>query len=449
MKSIQGTDIHCTVLNGGKVSNHKGINVPNVELSLPFISDKDYEDILFGIEQGYDFIAASFTRTAEDILDMRKILEDNGCEHIHIIAKIENNQGVENIDDIIRVSDGIMVARGDMGVEIPMEEVPIIQKMIIEKAYTAGKPVITATQMLDSMIKNPRPTRAEATDVANAVYDGTSAIMLSGETAAGAYPVEALRTMNIIAARTEKDINFASRMKKREIMAKPDITNAIAHATCTTAVDLNATAIITVSNSGRTARNVSKFRPGCPIIGCSVKEDVCRKLNLSWGVIPILVEKKESTDELFEHAVEKAEEANLLSQGDIVIITAGVPLGVSGTTNQIKVQIAGNILARGKGLNRRAASANLCVIQDGTELESIYNTGDIIVAHDTNNTMMDQIRTCSGLIVEVDGQNSHAAIAGLSLDIPVIMGVQHATEILKSGTYISIDGDKGIISANN
>ena len=304
---MHGTDIVCQVENGGMISDKKGVNVPNVELSMPYISKTDYDDIVFGIELGFDFIAASFVRTAEDVLEIRKILEEHNCTNINIIAKIENKQGVDNIDEIIRVSDGIMVARGDMGVEIPMEEVPIIQKLIIEKVYMAGKQVITATQMLDSMMKHPRPTRAEATDVANAVYDGTSAIMLSGETAAGDYPVEALQTMVKIALRTEQDINFASRMKKRDIMVNPDITNAIAHATCTTAVDLNASAIITVSNSGRTARMVSKYRPSCPIIGCSVHKDVCRKLNMSWGVTPILVDLKDNSDELFDHAVDQAE----------------------------------------------------------------------------------------------------------------------------------------------
>ena len=260
---------------------------------MPFISQTDYDDIVFGVENDFDFIAASFTRTADDILQIRSILEEHGCRTINLIAKIENKQGVDNIDEIIRVSDGIMVARGDMGVEIPMEDVPVIQKMIIEKVYNAGKQVITATQMLDSMMSHPRPTRAETTDVANAVYDGTSAIMLSGETAAGQYPVEALKTMVKIATRTEQDINYASRMKKRDVLTNPDITNAIAHATCTTAMDLNASAIITVSTSGRTARMVSKYRPSCPIVGCSVYESVCRKLSLSWGVTPVLVDMQD------------------------------------------------------------------------------------------------------------------------------------------------------------
>ena len=446
---LDGTDIVCEVINGGMISNKKGVNVPNVELSMPFISETDYSDIVFGIENGFDFIAASFTRTADDILQIRKILEEHDCKSVNIIAKIENKQGVDNIDDIIRVSDGIMVARGDMGVEIPMEDVPVIQKILIEKVYKAGKQVITATQMLDSMMKHPRPTRAEATDVANAVYDGTSAIMLSGETAAGDYPVEALQTMVKIASRTEQDINYMSRLKKRSILTNPDITNAIAHATCTTAMDLNASAIITVSNSGRTARMVSKYRPACPIIGCSVNKDVCRKMSLSWGVTPLLVGLKHNSDELFDHAVDKAEEMGLIKQGEIVVLTAGVPLGISGTTNMIKVHVAGHILMRGKGLNDKVDSGNMCVVNSAEELKEKFKVGDIIVAKDTCNEMMEQIRLSSGLILEKNSINCHGAIAGLSLDIPVLIGAENATQILKSGAFVTLDGKKGIVSCNN
>ena len=446
---LDGTDIVCEVINGGMISNKKGVNVPNAELSMPFISETDYSDIVFGIENGFDFIAASFTRTADDILQIRKILEEHDCKSVNIIAKIENKQGVDNIDDIIRVSDGIMVARGDMGVEIPMEDVPVIQKILIEKVYKAGKQVITATQMLDSMMKHPRPTRAEATDVANAVYDGTSAIMLSGETAAGDYPVEALQTMVKIASRTEQDINYMSRLKKRSILTNPDITNAIAHATCTTAMDLNASAIITVSNSGRTARMVSKYRPACPIIGCSVNKDVCRKMSLSWGVTPLLVELKHNSDELFDHAVDKAEEMGLIKQGEIVVLTAGVPLGISGTTNMIKVHVAGHILMRGKGLNDKVDSGNMCVVNSAEELKEKFKVGDIIVAKDTCNEMMEQIRLSSGLILEKNSINCHGAIAGLSLDIPVLIGAENATQILKSGAFVTLDGKKGIVSCNN
>lgn len=440
-------DIVCRVINGGMVSNKKGVNVPNVELSMPYISEKDYSDILFAVENNYDFIAASFVRTADDVLAIRKILEEKGGEDINIISKIENMQGVQNIDEIIRVSDGIMVARGDMGVEIPLEDVPVIQKMIIKKVCEAGKKVITATQMLDSMMKHPRPTRAEATDVANAIYDGTSAIMLSGETAAGMYPIEALKTMVRIAVRTEQDINYMQRFKQRKTMCNPDVTNAISHATCTMAGDLNAAAIITVSKSGRTARMVSKYRPDCPIVGACLTDKVYRQLALSWGVIPLLIEEKTQAEELFDYAVDAAEEAGLIESGDVVVITAGVPLGISGTTNMIKVQVAGHILVRGKGLNDKKISANLCVCHSEEDLAN-FKVGDIIVASDTNNHMMEQMRQASGLIVEADSESCHAAIAGLSLDIPVLIGAKNALAVLKSSAYVDLDCESGVVSAS-
>lgn len=445
---LTNTDIICRVINGGNVSNKKGVNVPNVDLSMPYISQKDYDDIVFGVEQDYDFIAASFVRSAADVLDIRKILEEKGGQNIRIISKIENMQGVQNIDEIIRVSDGIMVARGDMGVEIPIEEVPAIQKMIIKKTYMAGKEVITATQMLDSMMKNPRPTRAEATDVANAIYDGTGAIMLSGETAAGLYPVEAVKTMVKIAIRTEEDINYRARLKQRDTEVNSDITSAISHATCTTADDLNASAIITVTNSGRTAQMISKYRPSCNIIGGSMFEKVCRQLNLTWGVTPLLIEKKEDADELFEHAVQAAVDAGEVHEGDVTVITAGVPLGVSGTTNLIKVHVAGNILVTGEGLGEQTVSANLCVADSKTGELANFKVGDIVVAKETNNDMMPQLRSASAIIVESEGQNSHAAIAGLSLNIPVILGAKNATEILKSGAFVKVDAASGVVSCN-
>lgn len=440
-------DIVCTVLNGGMVSNKKGVNVPNVELTMPYISEKDYGDIVFGVENDYDFIAASFVRTADDVLAIRKILEEKGGEGIHIIAKIENMQGVQNIDEIIRVADGIMVARGDMGVEIPLEDVPVIQKMIIKKVSGAGKVVITATQMLDSMMKNPRPTRAESTDVANAIYDGTSAIMLSGETAAGKYPVEALKTMVRIAVRTEQDINYLQRFRQAKVMSNPDVTNAISHATCMMAADLNAAVIIAVSKSGRTARMVSKYRPASPIIGACLTEKVYRQLGLSWGVVPLLLEQKEEAEELFEYAVDTAEAAGLIEKGDVVVISAGVPLGVSGTTNLIKVQVAGHILVKGKGITGKKVSANLCVCHSEDDLAN-FKEGDIIVASDTNNRMMEQMRTASGLIVEADSESCHAAIAGLSLDIPVLIGAENALDVLKSSAYVELDCENGLVSAN-
>lgn len=337
-----GENLVCQVVNGGRISDRKGINVPNVSLSMPFLSDKDREDILFGIRTGFDFVAASFTRTADDIRQIRRLLDQNGGSHIKIIAKIENAEGVDNIDEIIQVSDGIMVARGDMGVEIPYENIPVLQKRLITKGYNAGKQVITATQMLDSMMKNPRPTRAEITDVANAIYDGTSAIMLSGETAAGAYPIESVKVMATIAERTESDINYEKRFRVRESAAGTDVTNAISHATVTTALDLNAKCIITVTKYGKTAKMISKYRPVCPIIACSPHEFTVRQLNLSWGVTPILVEEKTSTDALFAAAYDAAEQNGLVEKGDLVVTTAGVPLGISGTTNLLRVDTIGD-----------------------------------------------------------------------------------------------------------
>lgn len=339
--SIEGKEIHCVVKNGGMVSDRKGVNLPGVDVNMPFISPKDKEDILFGIREGFDFIAASFTRTAEDVAEIRKILYENGGADIGIIAKIENQQGVNNIDRIIEAADGIMIARGDMGVEIPLEDVPVIQKEIIAKVYNAGKQVITATQMLDSMIKNPRPTRAETTDVANAIYQGTSAIMLSGETAAGKYPVEALKTMVRIAVRTESDIPYNELFSVRKKEEKKDMTTAISHATCMTAIDMDAKAIITVTKSGHTARMVSRFQPGCPIVGCTSDMRTCRKLNLSWGISPILIKEEYSMEILFLHATEAAEREGFVQEGDVAILTAGVPVGRPGKTNLIKAAIVG------------------------------------------------------------------------------------------------------------
>lgn len=334
--SIEETDIICTVVNGGPISNHKGVNVPGAVLSMPYISEVDRSDIMFGCDMGFDFIAASFVRCKEDILEVRKILDEHNS-HMKIIAKIENMQGIENLEDILTVSDGIMVARGDMGVEIPMEEVPVVQKRMIKMAETQGKHVVTATQMLDSMIKNPRPTRAEVADVANAIYDGTTAIMLSGESAAGLYPVEAVKTMSQIAERAEQDIDYNSRMKRREHIDSFDVTTAISHATCTTAMDLKVAAIITVTISGFTAGMISRYKPSCPIIACSVSPRICRQLSLSWGVTPIWIARESTAEDLFDEAVRAAEEAGYIKKGDKVVLTAGVPLGVSGRTNMLRV----------------------------------------------------------------------------------------------------------------
>jgi len=338
-EKITSTTIACRVVHGGILSNNKGINVPGVKLSMPFISEADMNDLEFGAKMGYDFIAASFVRTSADINYLRKYTQSLGWFNVRIIAKIENLEGVENIDEILEAADGIMVARGDMGVEIPFEQIPAIQKTLIHKGYNAGKQVITATQMLESMISNLRPTRAEITDVANAIYDGTSAIMLSGETAAGAYPVETLKTMALIAETTEKNINYRSRFANRPPSTNSDIANAIAHATVTTAHDLNAKAIITVTKTGSTARLISKYRPDVPIISCTTGNDVQRQMNLSWGVAPLTIDEKTNSDDLFNEAIAAAKNNGYITSGDTVVLTAGVPLGISGNTNLMRVEV--------------------------------------------------------------------------------------------------------------
>ncbi len=445
VSSTSKTEIVCEVLNGGRIASHKGINVPGTRLSLPFISEQDKKDIAFAVEQDLDFIAASFTRSSDDILQLRKELDKNNCNDIRIIAKIENSEGVENIDDIIRVSDGIMVARGDLGVEIPMEDIPILQKKLITKAYNAGKQVITATQMLDSMMVNPRPTRAEATDVANAIYDGTSAIMLSGETAAGKYPVQAVKTMAKIAERTEQDIDYKGRFSKRQLTEQPDVTSAISHATCTTAHDLGAVAIITVSKTGQTARMISKYRPDCPIISGTTSQKVLRQMNLSWGVIPILVDEKTNTDELFEHVVNVAEQHELVKNGDLAVITAGIPLGVSGTTNMLKVHLVGNVLVSGTAVTHQSVIGRICICETEKDLTEKFKNGDIIVTAKTSNDMLPYMKKASGIITEQDGLNSHAAIVASALDMPVIIGAKNAVKLLKNGTTVKLDGSRGIV----
>lgn len=335
VEEINDKDIVCHVINGGFVSNHKGVNVPGAVLSMPYISETDRADILFGIEMGFEFLAASFARTKEDILAIREILDEHGSD-MKVIAKIENMQGIQNLQEILSVSDGIMVARGDMGVEIPLEEVPVLQKKMIKLAVAQGKHVITATQMLESMIKNPRPTRAEATDIANAIYDGTTAIMLSGESAAGLYPVEAVKTMARIAECAEKDIDYRGRIERFSKDTK-DVTTSIAYATCTTAMDLNAAAIITVTMSGFTAEAISRYKPSCPIISCTMNPKVCKQTNLLWGVHSLLIKQQDNTEALFENAVEEAKKAGYVKKGDIVVITAGVPLGITGKTNMLRV----------------------------------------------------------------------------------------------------------------
>lgn len=443
--SVKSTKIICQVKNGGTVFNKKGVNVPNVSLSMPYMSKKDEEDIIFGIEQDVDFIAASFVRTADDIKEIKNILANNGGSNICVIAKIENAEGVENIDAIIRESHGIMVARGDMGVEIDMQDLPVIQKRLIKKTYRAGKVVITATQMLDSMIRNPRPTRAETTDVANAIYDGTSAIMLSGETAIGKYPVETVKTMASIAERTENDIDYVKRLDRMNFDSRMDVTNAISHATCTTAHDLHAAAVIALTYSGGTAMQLSRFRPSCPIIAPTLSVKARRQLNLSWGVVPIMSEARSNTDELFDHAVECAQKTNLIKDGDLVVITGGAPMGVAGTTNIMKVHLVGHILVSGNGLNHLSTTANVCVATSCEELKRNFADGDIVVTNNITKDMISVMKKAAGIISEEQGEANNASVLAQALDIPVIVAAPGATKILKSGTTITMDAKHGLV----
>jgi len=435
-------NIECQVLFGGELSDRKGVNVPDVNIGLPFLSDQDREDLLFGIRHDYDFIGASFTRSADDVNDIRKFLEDNGGRGIKIVAKIENREGVKNIDSIIRAVDGIMVARGDMGVEIPLEELPAIQKVLIQKASLAGKPVITATQMLESMIKNPRATRAEVTDVANAIYDGTSAIMLSGETSVGANPVDAVEMMSRIAVEAEKDINYIERFDTAYVTISKNVTNAISQATCISAHALGAAAIITITRSGHTARMVSKYRPACPIIATTTSERVMRQLALSWGVTPHLMEEEPLLDRLFQRAVDISVEKGLLAEGDLAVITGGSPMGASGTTNILKIQMVGDVLVEGRGIHGLTASGNVFVI-DRDDGFSSFHEGDIIVMEKTTDDMLHLLKNAGGIITEEPAQESKAVIAGKTLGIPVITDAANAASILKSGIVVTVDGKSG------
>ena len=446
IQTVNDTDIVCTVLNSGKIKNKKGVNVPGVHLSMPYMSQRDKDDIIFGIQQGYDFIAASFVRTAQDVYDIRNLLNQYDS-NIRIIAKIENREGVNNIDSILSAADAVMVARGDLGVEIDFTELPGIQKDIIDRSFSFGKPIVTATQMLDSMMVNPRPTRAEISDVANAIYDGTSAIMLSGETAAGDYPVEALKTMSAIAERTENEEHYRP---QRHAEIQISVSDATAHAACLTAKDVNAAAIVTVSESGNTARLLSKYRPKQPIIACVMDEQVQRQLSLSWGITSLLMGPAHSTDELIEMSTALAEKNGYLHNGELAVVTAGVPVGVSGTTNMIKIHMVGNCLATGVGVGRGktdlvSASGKACVCRTLEEVKAKFRPGMVLVVPSTTNEMLGYVRDAAALVVEEPGLNSHAAIVGNSLLKPTIVGAAGACSHIRDGLDIAVDCAHGSV----
>ena len=451
IQTVNDTDIVCTVLNNGKIKNKKGVNVPGVHLSMPYMGQRDKDDIIFGIEQGFDFIAASFVRTAQDVYEIRNLLNEYDS-NIRIIAKIENREGVNNIDSILAAADAVMVARGDLGVEIDFTELPGIQKTIIDRSFSFGKPIVTATQMLDSMMVNPRPTRAEISDVANAIYDGTSAIMLSGETAAGAYPVEALKTMSAIAERTEQEGHYLRGRLMEPNTGKISVSDATAHAACLTAKDVNAAAIVTVSESGTTARLLSKYRPQQPIIACVMKEQVQRQLSLSWGITSLMMPLAHSTDELIEMSTALAKENGFLHNGELAVVTAGVPVGISGTTNMIKIHMVGNCLATGVGVGPENAEVSnatgkACVCRTLDEVRAKFKPGMVLVVPSTSNEMLNYVRDAAALVVEEPGLNSHAAIAGKALLKPTVVGAVGATSHIRDGLMIAVDCAHGSVQS--
>lgn len=441
----EAKEIHAKILNGGILKNKKGVNVPGVSVNLPGITEKDAEDILFGIRQNVDFIAASFVRRPSDVLEIRKLLEENNGEHIHIIPKIENQEGVDNIDGILEVSDGLMVARGDLGVEIPAEEVPLVQKALIKKCNDLGKPVITATQMLDSMQRNPRPTRAEASDVANAIFDGTDAIMLSGETAAGQYPVEAVQTMHNIASRAEKALDHERLLTAKSNDNEYNVTEAICQSVARSALNLDVSAIIAPSESGYTARMISKYRPKAPIVAVTSHERVVRKLALVWGVHACLGEKVGTTDDMLDLAVAESLKTGIVKHGNLVIITAGVPVGEAGTTNLMKIHVVGDVLIKAQGIGRKSAFGKVVIARTGEEALEKVTEDSILVTIGSDAEMVPAIEKCRALITEEGGLTSHGAVVGLSLGIPVIVGAENATTILKDGQEITVDAVRGIV----
>lgn len=439
------TDIYTEVENGGVISQRKGVNAPGVDLKLPLLNDKDKSDIIFGVKNDIDFIAASFVRSKEDVLEIRKVLEDAGNYDIKIISKIESEQGLANLDEILAVSDGIMVARGDLGVEIPTERVPLAQKEMIKKCNIAGKSVITATQMLDSMMRNPRPTRAEANDVANAVLDGTSAVMLSGETASGKYPLNAVKVMREIVEVTEDSIDYQELLEKQISEISTSVTNAIGKSTCTIAQDLSAKAIITATTSGSTTRAISKFRPKSTIIAATTSERVRRQLALTWGAVSILVPALNTTDEVFKNSIDRVIEEKLVEEGDVVVITAGVPVGLSGSTNLIKVQTIAKVLTQGTGIGKELVTGRAVVVNSVNDLINNFKEGNILVVSNTDKEIISFVERAGGIIAEAAGYTSHAAITAISLGIPTIVGADGALTRINTGDIVTIDPSEGTV----
>lgn len=442
---VKGHDIRCKVTNGGTLKDNKGINVPGVTLRIPGVTEKDHNDIVFGIQQGVDIIAASFVRKAADVLEVRRILEEHNY-YADIISKIETQEGMDRLEEIVEVSNGLMVARGDLGVEIPTEEVPLAQKRIISLCNQAGKSVITATQMLDSMQRNPRPTRAEATDVANAIFDGTDAIMLSGETAAGRYPLESVRTMAQIAERAEAALAHDEVAYRHRTSCTNTTSDALGHAARTLASDLDAAAIITATTSGHTARAISKYRPMTNVIAVTPSANVARRLTVNWGVHPVVVEDIASTtDELLDSSVQGALSTGHVKTGDLVIIIGGIPAGTAGTTNFLKVHTIAQALAKGTGIGQKAITGRAVVAEDPTSLANRVQEGDIIVTTSTDKDTMDAIGRAAGIVTTEGGLTSHAAVVGVSLGKPTIVGALEAVAVIQDGEEITLDPHRGLV----
>lgn len=435
-------EVKCDILNTGELKNKKGVNLPGVKVNLPGITDKDADDIRFGIKENVDFIAASFVRRPSDVLDIRQILEEEKAE-ITIFPKIENQQGIDNIEEILEVSDGLMVARGDMGVEIPPESVPMVQKDLIRKCNKLGKPVITATQMLDSMQRNPRATRAEASDVANAIYDGTDAVMLSGETAAGQYPEEAVKTMRNIAVSAEAAQDYKKLLSDRTKLVETSLVNAIGVSVAHTALNLNVKAIVAATESGSTARTISKYRPHSDIIAVTPSEKTARQCAIVWGVNPVVKEGRKTTDALLNNAVATAVETGRVSNGDLIIITAGVPTGEKGTTNMMKIHLVGDEIAKGQGVGRGSVVGHAIVADSASDLEGKDLSDKVIITNSVDETLVPYVEKAIGLITEENGITSPSAIIGLEKGIPTVVGVEQATKEIKNDMLVTLDASQG------
>lgn len=435
-------EVKCDILNTGELKNKKGVNLPGVKVNLPGITDKDADDIRFGIKENVDFIAASFVRRPSDVLDIRQILEEEKAE-ITIFPKIENQEGIDNIEEILEVSDGLMVARGDMGVEIPPESVPMVQKDLIRKCNKLGKPVITATQMLDSMQRNPRATRAEASDVANAIYDGTDAVMLSGETAAGQYPEEAVKTMRNIAVSAEAAQDYKKLLSDRTKLVETSLVNAIGVSVAHTALNLNVKAIVAATESGSTARTISKYRPHSDIIAVTPSEKTARQCAIVWGVNPVVKEGRKTTDALLNNAVATAVETGRVSNGDLIIITAGVPTGEKGTTNMMKIHLVGDEIAKGQGVGRGSVVGHAIVADSASDLEGKDLSDKVIITNSVDETLVPYVEKAIGLITEENGITSPSAIIGLEKGIPTVVGVEQATKEIKNDMLVTLDASQG------